>query len=83
MKTYTKKDSLKFIADMDEGGYKVEHYQGRFYWEGPAVRVNDAYELSDVIAATSVRCQWDNLGLGYIIYPRQSDAGEDTKGQTA
>ena len=66
---YTNADHQKFIEDMHDAGYTCEHYHGRFYWEGAAVRVDD---FSDAMAATSVRCQFDNMGLGYIVYPKVS-----------
>ncbi len=34
---------------------------------GPAVDVDN---LQDALGATKVRCQWDNLGLGWIVYPK-------------
>ena len=64
---YEEPDHLRFVEDMAEAGLEVQYYQGRFYWEGPAVQVDD---LQDAIGATKVRCQWDNLGLGWIVYPR-------------
>ncbi len=64
---YTNPFHLQFIEDMEEAGLEVQHYKGRFYWEGPAAEVDD---LQDAIGATKVRCQWDHLGLGWIVYPR-------------
>ena len=55
------------LVDMEEAGLEVQHYRGRFYWEGPAVAVDD---LQDALGATKVRCQWDHLGLGWIVYPK-------------
>lgn len=67
----TKEQQYKqFTEDMKEAGYEVEPYQGRFFYEGPAVKV-DASELQDVIKATDVKLQWDTLGKsGLIIYPK-------------
>lgn len=64
---YTNPCHLQFVEDMEEAGLEVQHYRGRFYWEGPAVEVDD---LQDALGATKVRCQWDHLGLGWIVYPR-------------
>ena len=64
---YVDPDHLGFIEDMEEAGLEVEHYRGRFFWEGPAVRVDD---LQDALGVTKVRCQWDNMGRGWIVYPR-------------
>lgn len=58
----------KFVKDMEKAGLKVKHYHGRFFWKGPAVRCDD---IQDVLSETKVKCQWDNLGLGYIVYPKQ------------
>ena len=60
----------RFINDMEAAGLTVEPYRGRFFWTGPAVRVDD---IQDVLSATRVRCQWDSIGLGYIVYPERSD----------
>lgn len=70
--TYTNPDALQFVADMEAAGLKVEHYNGRYFWEGPAVRVDD---IQDAMSETKVRLQWDNMGRGYIVYPKASDAG--------
>lgn len=64
---YASKDCNKFVKDMERAGLKVEHYRGRNFWEGPAARVND---LQDALSETKIRCQWDQMGLGFIVYPR-------------
>lgn len=63
-------DHVQFVADMEEAGLEVCHYRGRYYWRGPAVEVDD---LQDALSATEVRCQWDNLGRGWVVYPRAYD----------
>ncbi len=75
--TYTVPEVVAFVEDMDAAGYDTEHYWGRFFWRGPAVRTDedDGPTLQDVIRATSVPVQWDNLGRDYIVYPRASDGG--------
>ena len=60
-------DICRFMRNMKKAGLKIEDYRGRFFWTGPAVRVND---LQDALSATKVKCQWDNMGLGYIVYPK-------------
>jgi hypothetical protein len=45
----------------------VKHYDGRFYWSGPSVIVDD---LQDVLGATKVKCVWDELGSHFVVYPR-------------
>lgn len=70
--TYTHPDHIQFVNDMwcrcDTIRHELEvrHYNGRFWWQGPAVAVDN---LQDALSHTKVRCQWDNLGLGYIVYP--------------
>ena len=63
----------KFIRDMKASGIEVvEEYHGRYFYVGPAVSTDkeNGPTLEDVIRATTVKVQWDNLGLDYIIYPR-------------
>ena len=77
-KTYTNKDCVRFVKDMEEAGYETEHYRGRFYWEGPAVRTDEENgpTLQDVLSATKVKCQRDNLAFDWIVYPVARDNGE-------
>ena len=56
----------KFRDDMERNGLNVYQYEGRFFYKGPAVNIRD---LQDGIRATSVKIQWDNMGLGWVIYP--------------
>ncbi len=59
-----------FSLDMKCAGREVEDYKGRWFYGGPAVFVDES-ELQDVIRATSVQLQWDELGKsGLVIYPR-------------
>lgn len=69
---YTNKDCIRFVKDMKKAGLEVRHYRGRFFWEGPAVEVDS---LQDAMQATKVRVQYDNMGLGFIVYPVASDKG--------
>ena len=63
-------DHEQFEEDMQDAGFDAEPYNGRFYWSGPAVRVNDLHGLQEVIRATTVHLQWDSLGKsGFIVYP--------------
>jgi hypothetical protein len=61
-------DAMQFVQDMEDAGFEVSDYHGRFYWHGPAVSC-DRDEHQEVIRATSVRLQHDQLGLGVIVYP--------------
>lgn len=69
---YTSPNCIKFVEDMEAAGFEVYHYKGRFFWEGPAVNVKN---LQDAISNTEVRCQWDDMGLGLVVYPKSSDKG--------
>lgn len=68
-KDYSNTTAKQFVRDCQRAGFDVEHYRGRFYWEGPAVRCD---HVSDVMAITKVRCQQDSMGLGAIVYPQTS-----------
>jgi len=65
--TYEKPAYRRFVRDMRKAGLKPRHYRGRYFWEGPAVGVDD---LQTALGATKVPCQWDNLGRGWIVYPK-------------
>jgi hypothetical protein len=67
---YRNPDHLRFVDDMGDAGLDVRRYRGRFHWAGPAVVVDD---LQDALSATKVRCQWDQMGLGWVVYPRAYD----------
>ena len=62
----------QFIEDMEKAGIEYDgEYHGRFFYQGPAVRTNENGfpTRQDVIRATKVELQWDNLGMDFIIYP--------------
>jgi hypothetical protein len=56
----------QFVADIEDAGLTPQDYHGRFFWHGPAVAVDD---LQEALGATKVKCQWDSLGMGFIVYP--------------
>lgn len=56
-----------FVADMERAGLEVRDYGGRGGYRGPGV---DCDDISEVMSQTKVECRWDNMGLGYIVYPR-------------
>lgn len=66
----TRDETEQFVADMEAAGLRVEAYAGRWFWFGPAVRVDD---ISDAMSKTTVACQYDQMGLGYIVYPKTGD----------
>lgn len=63
---YESRDHNRFVKDMRAAGLRLRHYNGRWFWSGPAVSVD---RVQDAQKATKVRCQWDQLGMGYIVYP--------------
>ena len=65
------KTQAQFRNDMENAGYEVLFYHGRWFYEGWAVDV-EKDELQDVIRSTDVKLQWDEMGLGLIVYPRLS-----------
>jgi hypothetical protein len=65
-KYYDNPDCVRFVKTMRKNGLKVQHYNGRFFWEGPAVVVRS---IQDALSLTRVKCQWDSMGLDYIVYP--------------
>lgn len=66
---YDEPDCNRFVEECEAAGLEVEHYRGRFFWEGPAVRADC---VADVMSITGVRCQHDSMGLGVIVYPIKS-----------
>lgn len=74
---YTDPDSRQFVDDMEEAGFDMFHYSGRFWREGPAVRAGNGRDeepsLQDVMRATDVKLAWEELGLGWVVYPAKPD----------
>ncbi len=56
-----------FVRDMEAAGLTPYLYRGRWYYEGPAVNVDS---LQDALSNTNVPCQWDNMGKGWVVYPK-------------
>jgi len=63
---YEKERYKNFCDDMENAGLELRHYDGRYYYHGPAVVVDN---IQDALSKTKVPCQWDNMGLDYIVYP--------------
>jgi hypothetical protein len=61
----------RFVREMTEAGIPVRHYRGRNFWSGPAAVTNHDEGLyeQDIIRATEVKLQRDNMGLDWILYP--------------
>jgi len=64
---YTKASYKQFILDMEAANIEPWHYDGRMFYHGPAVTVKD---IQDALSNTKVKCQWDSLGLSFVVYPR-------------
>jgi hypothetical protein len=64
---YDNPNHRQFVEDMQNAGLEPYHYRGRFFYEGPAVTVDD---LQQGLGATLVKCQWDQMGRGWVVYPR-------------
>lgn len=67
-----------FRQALEAAGYEVEHYHGRYFWHGPAVRCATDITFQHVVRLANnagVICQWDSLGLGIIVYPMLSEPG--------
>jgi hypothetical protein len=63
-----------FAAECEGAGMVVTDYPAKRkagFYDGPAVETNeDGWpRLQDVIRATSMPLQWDNLGLDFVVYP--------------
>lgn len=66
---YEKEHHQRFVAECRAAGIPVRHYDGRFNYHGPAASTSDDFDEQDIIRATTVNPQRDNLGLGMILYP--------------
>ncbi|MEF8794020.1 hypothetical protein [Thiohalorhabdus sp.] len=60
----------RFEEEAEAAGYEVETYQGRNFYHGPAVQVDSQEEYQELIRATSMNLQTDQMGLDLIVYPR-------------
>lgn len=56
----------QFRKDMESAGLEVKDYQGRYFYEGPSVRVD---RLQDAMQHATVEVMYDNMGLGWVVYP--------------
>ena len=63
---YTNPKFIKFVNDCKKAGIETEHYNGRFFYHGPAARCDN---IQDVLSIIKVKCHYDNMGLGWIVYP--------------
>ena len=60
----------QFREDMEEARFDVQFYRGRWFYRGWSVKAKDFRELQDIIRATRIYLQWEELGkTGFIIWP--------------
>ena len=64
---YSEPEHRQFCLDVAAAQLPVKHYDGRFYWSGPSVIIDD---LQDVLGATKVKCVWDELDSRFVVYPK-------------
>lgn len=77
---YKQESYRRFCLAMDCNGVPWQDYKGRNFYHGPAVTTSDVkkkFDLEDdneakqyIIRCTRQSLQWDNFGLGWILYPR-------------
>jgi len=60
---------ITFVTDMETEGIPWRHYSGRFYYEGPAAE-SGQFAVQEIMSATKVPLQTDDMGLDKILYPR-------------
>jgi hypothetical protein len=63
---YTNPNHRQFCIDMFNTGLSIFHYEGEYYWSGPAVKFNS---VDEVFALTKVPCIWDTFGESFVVYP--------------
>ena len=71
-----REDVRRFMRDMKRAGLKskMRYYEGRNFWTGPAIVVDD---IQEALSHTKVKCQWDRMGKGCVVYPHQSMTGAE------
>jgi len=68
--TYAHAAYATFAREATAAGLHVTHYEGRYFYSGPAVDCADFHALVRAIRATTGRIQWDELGKhGFVLYP--------------
>jgi hypothetical protein len=64
-------DCQRFRKDMEKAGLEIIEYRGRWYWQGPAVVVDN---IQEVASKTKVKLQHDYMGLQFVVYPVDRDS---------
>jgi len=55
---------------MTREGFEVKQYQGRFYYQGPAIFCEDSDEFAKAKYLSPCKTQWEEFGKrGYVVYP--------------
>lgn len=65
-KEQNRPDVRRFMRDMKKAGIKIEFYQGRNFYHGPAAIVDS---IQSVLSNTKVRCRYDNMGHRFVVHP--------------
>ena len=63
----TNDDFRKFVREMRAASFMLQHYNGRFFYQGPAAVVT---AVQDGLRVASMPLQWDSYGLNYLVYPK-------------
>ena len=61
------KTHKQFVVDMYRANLDIKNYEGRWFYKGPAVEVDS---ISEAMSKTSVPCNYDSMGTGFIVYPQ-------------
>ena len=72
---YKKDHHKRFVEAVNEAGLTPYHYQGRWYYEGPAVDIRSSERLKLYAALHEAGfdgddLQKDNMGMDEVVYPR-------------
>lgn len=60
-----------FTREIEAAGIDLDaQYHGRNHYDGPAAKCHSWDDAVEAIRATTGPVQWDNLGSGFVIYPR-------------
>lgn len=62
-----KNNQKKFMTDCQKANIDVRYYCGRNFYYGLAA---SCHSIQDVLSVTTVPCTYDQLGRGYIVYPK-------------
>lgn len=72
-KSENKNNQKKFMTDCRKAEIDVRYYRGRNFYYGLAASCKS---IQDVLSITTVPCTYDQLGKGYIVYPKVGLSGD-------